>query len=1204
MELLEPAVITAPLGGSALSALKDAVREAQSGDLFARVVVVADHPDVASAVRHLIVGKKIINVTAQTGERLAAELARPMLRPLLDDADSARRSLDRLHEFQTVRQVADDWLPSMGRLDLSAAGRRRLYAELAHAFRQWEQRPAADDLPAVTAVLDLPSLYDRYHAFLEGNGYHTRYELPRLAANALASHWPEGTEPAVIYYLPRHPSAGELELMQALVQRDKCRVIIGLTGDDGADEPALALCRRLSGVDADATARDEACLQKAVDDGTLSLVIAPDPVEEARGVVRCIAAMADEVPFYRIAVVHRQETPYASLLRQELAYAEIPFSGVPRRTLADTTAGRFLLGMLALAAASGGHNADPVIDREQLIDLLISAPLRFPPESSEDRGRRERRRTLEIPGVHWANLAREAHANGTVDQWTSRLRALVKQQADRKRELFGDPEATDDGDIDQNATGTGRSDVDALIRFVHRLAPRLQRLHNPPEPSWGMAKMDLKSLLTDYHVAIDSEADDRASVEKLLDSLTGLESWGASYSLEILRDAVANSLQSPVSGRGNPVGSGVYVGPPAGIVGADYHAVFVVGMIEGQFPPPHRTSAVSAWLNQGSAADIHVALERYEFLGAVAAAGQVVLSYPVVGADRRAAYPSRWLLDAANLMHKRVPDATGTITSENLAISTNLDPRRTVISSRENGLRQLSAAVSEVSGDVVAPSDRQDYNLMHLLRLNQQELAAHPAWTTEPRMIRAVTAAAARRSKRLTDWDGKVGGQSPRISGIGSSAEQTVSPTALETWANCPYRFFLNRVLGLSAPPSDDEDGEISALDRGTLVHAILGKLITKGREEGRRQTEDDLLAVACAEFRAAEQQGITGYPLLWEIEKEAIKTALKRFFAADEAWLGQSLLESHAEVQFDDVVVDVPDIGPIHFKGRIDRIDVLADEVRVRDFKTGKPDSYRAGSKNATQPAVQLEELPAIVQGTLDKLRGFAAECIDESDRWFIEYLARGIKVVEEVLRAAHDPAEAAKVLGDGKAITDKGGVGSPANWKRRLADIRNDFAQVGEKLLKAVRDVANPRQPADENSSGYSIANGRALQLPVYLAAAQQLYSGMTVSASYCFPLLETDEAHHVATYNGDGDQVRVFHQSLAGIIGSARRGIFPATPDGDGQYSNCRNCDFNRLCPTRRRQMWERKGSKDDAVQPFNALGGKAATDRNAATNDNAD
>ena len=60
--------------------------------------------------------------------------------------------------------------------------------------------------------------------------------------------------------------------------------------------------------------------------------------------------------------------------------------------------------------------------------------------------------------------------------------------------------------------------------------------------------------------------------------------------------------------------------------------MFVVGMVEGHFPPPHRVSAVSAWLDDGAAARIQGKLERYEFLGALAAAWS---SHPQLSYRRR-----------------------------------------------------------------------------------------------------------------------------------------------------------------------------------------------------------------------------------------------------------------------------------------------------------------------------------------------------------------------------------------------------------------------------------------------------------------------------------------------------------------------------------------------------------------------------------------
>ena len=190
--------------------------------------------------------------------------------------------------------------------------------------------------------------------------------------------------------------------MQALLGRGKCRVIIGLNGDGDADGPALALYDRLTG--GDATTDDAMPLQRAVASNARSVTVAPDPVEEVRAVVRRIIAVADDVPFHRIAVAHRQESPYASLLRQELDFAGIPSSGIPRGARWPTPApgGSCWARWRCWRQWTAAQDAEPTIDREQFIDLIMSCPVRFPPSSNASR----RRPPLEVPATQWADLAR------------------------------------------------------------------------------------------------------------------------------------------------------------------------------------------------------------------------------------------------------------------------------------------------------------------------------------------------------------------------------------------------------------------------------------------------------------------------------------------------------------------------------------------------------------------------------------------------------------------------------------------------------------------------------------------------------------------------------------------------------------------------------------------------------------------------------
>ena len=1068
----------APAGPAALEALTDAVERAKAPDPFARVVVVADQQDAATSVRHRLGARErgVINVTVQTGNRLAAELAGLKGDQAGNDGSGGPKRLSRLLETQAVRLVAEDVVREQ---ELAPVGQQRFYRSLADAFRRMAERPEVPSETAgenaVAASSDMNAraeeLYAAYREKVASRGYYIPSELPHMAAQAVAKQ-DNGRRPYVIYYLPRRLSAGDVALAQALRKQGQCEIISGLTGDDAADKPVMDLISRLSGDAApapDAGGADP--LQRRADEGALRIISAPDPEEEVRTVIRRIAAR--DAPLHRIAVIYRQANPYASRLRQELDCAGIPYAGAERRRLADTPTGLLLLGLvdLAVAAAAANRPGGGVIDRERLIEWMTTTSVRW---AGQNPGR-DQGRGIRIPASRWANLALEARANGAPELWRTRLEAYRDKVNGRMRERHGD---------DYEGGARAAQDGAELIAFVDELYQRLRALDDDGL-KWTKAAKQLNDIFNAYRWYGAGETDDdRRNIEEAVSGLSALQEWGAGYSLAALPEAIRSALQSPTDERGQPVGAGVYVGPPAGIVGIEYDAVYAVGMVERQFPPRPRTDP---WLADNAAErQREAALERYDFLGAVGAGREVTLCWPAATADRSIAYPSRWLVEAANLLHEKAGGA-GRLAYDKIAAGAGSKDWLTTIASREAGLRELPASAE------AAPADAADYRMMHLAAGG-----ASLDMLADARMRRALAARAARYDRNhneLTEWDGRVDASSESIAGIGRR-ERPVSPSALETWAGCPYRYFLGRVLGLSAPP-EDEDDTISALERGLLVHKILERFVKEGKA-----TAADLAALAETAFNEAERRGATGHYLLWELEKAKIRASLEAFQGADEEWLKKSLGgelpdESKAEISFgpsarppggsggertgkptdlDEVGVSVEGLGEVWFQGKIDRLDAARNDdealVLVRDFKTGKPDSY--------------------------------------------------------------------------------------------------------------VRDAPsyNPR----------TVANGGALQLPVYTAAARRGYPDATINASYSFPTADTPN-NDGRPYN-DEQGLGEFHTTLQRIVGMARAGLFPATPDGEGQHSNCRYCDFNRLCPARRRQIWERKGRHDDAVQPYNALGGKAA------------
>ena len=455
-------ITVVPIGPAALSSLVQTVADAQASDPFARVVVITDHRDVAQSVRHRLGACNTVNVTVQTGRHLAKELSDPV-----------GRQLPRLLEIQAVRHVAE---ANANRMGFDAAGCRRFYRSLATAFREMAERPDVVDEAATGEPDDMSRLAERlygdYRTEVGAKGYYLPSELPHMAVAALNDQWGKGREPAVIYYLPRRLSVGDTELARALLKRGKCRVIAGLVGDEGADSPVLELLELLGRQRTGAAANipDVDPLRQRAEADSLSIVVAPDPEEEVRSVLRSI--VADDKPFHRVAVIYRQDNPYASLLRQELDFAKIPYSGVDYRRLADTPAGRLVQGLADLAAELNGPGG--TIDRERLIEWFTSTPVRWP---REPRAGDHRPRSMTAPAAAWANLARNARANGTVEHWRGRLSAYLAQMEPQAEAVHGD-------DDDNPFMRRLRRQVEELQKFVERLAAALSQLGTVGDAGW------------------------------------------------------------------------------------------------------------------------------------------------------------------------------------------------------------------------------------------------------------------------------------------------------------------------------------------------------------------------------------------------------------------------------------------------------------------------------------------------------------------------------------------------------------------------------------------------------------------------------------------------------------------------------------------------------------------------------------------------
>ncbi|MCC7556046.1 MAG: exodeoxyribonuclease V subunit gamma [Methanoculleus marisnigri] len=185
------------------------------------------------------------------------------------------------------------------------------------------------------------------------------------------------------------------------------------------------------------------------------------------------------------------------------------------------------------------------------------------------------------------------------------------------------------------------------------------------------------------------------------------------------------------------------------------------------------------------------------------------------------------------------------------------------------------------------------------------------------------------------------------------------SPTALETYADCPFRFYLERVLGLAPLPEADPD--LTAQERGSLVHRIAYRFYSGWTCDGNGPVTGACYADALRRILDAgreEADRFTFETPAWAADKEHLlgspaagKGVLERFLR-HEAEVAASRFVPHAfEVSFglplvpgEVDAVSIPDavaipLGEetIRLRGRVDRVDVLTDgRFMITDYKTG----------------------------------------------------------------------------------------------------------------------------------------------------------------------------------------------------------------------------------------------------------------------------
>ncbi len=706
---------------------------------------------------------------------------------------------------------------------------------------------------------------------------------------------------------------GTFVLMRSDASRDELqRSVDVLNGKSDTERLAAALFREPTA---------------AVGASNVALVSAPDTVREVWEAARaCLAWAKEGIRFHEMAVVYRNGDPYSALVDEIFREAGIATYLHDGRLLSAHPLGMRLLALLDLAADA------QTFSRQAVMEFLTET--RLPAATAQKYGH--------VRPSQWETYTREAGVVGGIEQWQTRLQRLAAEKVERAKDerfewLAHDAERV--GDVQRFA-----ADFHVALSAS-----------GETDATWDEHLAYLTTLAGDY-------ADGVALIIEALGDLKTLGAVAPRVSFATFCRAVHDDLESrdASSVLGEPERLfgryGVAVVDATSLRHLRFRAVYMLGVAERAWPPPPRPDPLlleheRVALNAVGAGvvPLHMAPDDellMFWLGVQAARERLAVSYARSDAGGSGKHlPSYFFRGVAEALEGR------TLTLAQLDASKHVD--RIEAGRLANGELDASLSIAEYDRGLVkaAVADGGAAAIAAISKLS-------------PAFVRAIDARRSRWSAGLTSYDGVLAGGAAieQAAAAEFALAKPVSPSRLELYATCPYKYFARYTLGIEPVKEPENIERIDPLERGSLIHSILERFLKRiGRKDPpRAEARDRHLALlreaASEEALEREARGVTGRPLIWAMDRQQIEEDLVRWYAAEVKEGATTDLRPGAfEVGFggarfgfggdeseystrEPIVIHAGD-RDLLLQGRIDRIDwdEARTHVRVIDYKTGK---------------------------------------------------------------------------------------------------------------------------------------------------------------------------------------------------------------------------------------------------------------------------
>jgi len=741
-------------------------------------------------------------------------------------------------------------------------------------------------------------------------------------------------------------------------RRSASRQSAKISGDSSEPSTSLTLLKR--------HLFEESSSEPAKLDDTVTLTSWPGEARECVEIARSIQHEAARgIEFDRIAVFLRSTFEYGSHLEEAFRRAGIPVY-FARGTSRPDAAGRALLALLSCAAEglsarrfaeyislaqvpSPAEAAESRSDdrwTQPQSDLLPALPesVTEEPRAREDSPLPEE---LEAGAIvegslrapwRWERLLVESSVIGGKERWEKRIVGLEAELNLKRKELVEEGEETRAAALDRQL-----QDIKHLREFALPLINLLGAL--PQRATWG----EWLALLTELAGKALREPE---AVLETLRELAPMSPVGPVELFEVQQVLSPRLRELDVAPPRRRYGC-VFVGSADAARGMAFEVVFVPGLAEKLFPRKVVEDPIllDAERRQLDTTDLktqkdRVSEERLALrLALGAASSRVYLSYPRIDIQQaRPRVPSFYGLEALRA-------AEGTLRGfEELGLL-----------AESGATARLGWPAPEEANDAI---DEAEYDLALLGRLVDADPettagTAHYLLDSNPHLARSLRSRSRKWLRRWTSFDGLVDPDQAASDALVSHrlGGRSFSPTALQNYAACPYRFFLQAVHRLTPREEPAALEVIDPLTRGSLFHKVQYEVLTLLREADELPVTpqniyraidavDDVLNRVSADTADDLWPAI---PKVWEDGINAIRADLhewlRRHADAEDGWvpykfeLSFGLAGRDREEEDPASVPDpVPIIGDLKLRGSIDLVERhVSGKLRATDHKTGK---------------------------------------------------------------------------------------------------------------------------------------------------------------------------------------------------------------------------------------------------------------------------